>query len=133
MIRINLLTTERKTAKAAASKSFSSAGPGQKMMVLGSLILVVVIAGLGWRYWALGQMAAQLEARIEEARREEARLQDHQGQTFAQRGQDEDIHGPVERSQVLQGAQKPDPSLQAAPEEEPTKIAYCFARSRVAR
>jgi type IV pilus assembly protein PilN len=74
MIRINLLTTERKTAK-AASKGFS-AGPGQKMMVLGSLILVIVIAGLGWRYWALGQMAARLEAEIENAKREEARLQE---------------------------------------------------------
>ena len=75
MIRINLLTTERKAAKAASSKGFS-AGPGQKMMVLGSLILVIVIAGLGWRYWALGQMAAKLEADIENARREEARLQE---------------------------------------------------------
>ena len=75
MIRINLLTTERKAPK-AASKGFSTGGPGQKMMVLGSLILVIVIAGLGWRYWALGQMAAKLEADIENAKREEARLQE---------------------------------------------------------
>ena len=73
MIRINLLTTERKTAKAATSRGFEA---GQKMMILGSLILVVVIAGLGWRYWALGQAAARLEADIENARREEARLQE---------------------------------------------------------
>jgi type IV pilus assembly protein PilN len=72
MIRINLLTTERRTAKAAsASKAFE---PGQKMMVLGSLILVVVVAALGWRYWALGQQAARIEADIENARREEQRL-----------------------------------------------------------
>ena len=76
MIRINLLTTERKAAKAGGPKSFAAPGPGQKMMVLGSLILVVVIAGLGWRYWALGQAAARLEADIENMRREEARLQE---------------------------------------------------------
>jgi type IV pilus assembly protein PilN len=76
MIRINLLTTERKTAKAGAAKSFAAAGPGQKMMVLGSLILVIVIAALGWRYWALGQMAAELENKIAEAQREEQRLQE---------------------------------------------------------
>ena len=70
MIRINLLTTERRTAK-AASKGFE---PGQKMMVLGSLILVLVVAALGWRYWALGQQAARLEADIENAKREEQRL-----------------------------------------------------------
>lgn len=72
MIRINLLTSERKTAK-AASKGFE---PGQKMMVLGSLILILAVAALGWRYWALGQMAAKLEADIEAARREESRLQE---------------------------------------------------------
>jgi type IV pilus assembly protein PilN len=72
MIRINLLATERKTVRAAA-KSFE---PGQKMMVLGSLILVLVVAALGWRYWALGQMAAELEANIEAANREEQRLQE---------------------------------------------------------
>lgn len=76
MIRINLLTTERKTAKAGAAKSFSAGGPGQKMMVLGSLILVIVVAALGWRYWALGQAAAKLDADIENAKREESRLQE---------------------------------------------------------
>ena len=73
MIRINLLTTERKAPKAAKGISFQA---GQKMMILGSLILVVVVAALGWRYWALGQQAARLEADIENARREEARLQE---------------------------------------------------------
>jgi type IV pilus assembly protein PilN len=72
MIRINLLTTERKTVK-AASKGFQ---PGQKMMVLGSLILILAVAALGWRYWALGQQAAQLAAEIEAQKREEQRLQE---------------------------------------------------------
>jgi type IV pilus assembly protein PilN len=74
MIRINLLTTERRAAK-AASKGFSFQA-GQKMMILGSLILVVVLAALGWRYWALGQQAAAIENRIAEAQREEQRLQE---------------------------------------------------------
>lgn len=72
MIRINLLATERRGAKAAA-KGFEA---GQKMMILGSLILVLTMAGLGWRYWALGQQAAEIEAQIEAAQREEARLQE---------------------------------------------------------
>ena len=55
MIRINLLATERKTK--AASPAFQA---GQKMMVLGSLVLVVTIALLGWRYWSLGQQDAQV-------------------------------------------------------------------------
>jgi Tfp pilus assembly protein PilN len=70
MIRINLLATERRTV-AAASKGFE---PGQKMMVLGSLILLLAVAGLGWRYWSLGQQAAQIEADIEAQLREEQRL-----------------------------------------------------------
>ena len=73
MIRINLLTSERKTAKAAKGLSFQA---GQKMMILGSLILILALAALGWRYWALGQQAAQLTADIDAAKREEQRLQE---------------------------------------------------------
>lgn len=72
MIRINLLSSERRTVK-AASKAFE---PGQKMLVLGSLLLLLSVAALGWRYWALGQEAAQVEADIEAANREEQRLQE---------------------------------------------------------
>jgi Tfp pilus assembly protein PilN len=72
MIRINLLTAERRTVK-AASKGFEA---GQKMMILGSLILLLTVAALGWRYWSLGQQAAQIEADIEAANREEQRLQE---------------------------------------------------------
>lgn len=73
MIRINLLTSERKTAKVAVSRGFEA---GQKMMILGSLILLLTVAALGWRYWSLGQQAAQIEADIEAATREEQRLQE---------------------------------------------------------
>lgn len=70
MIRINLLATERKAAK-AASRGFQA---GQKMMVVGSLLLVLTAVGVGWRYWTLQQQQAQVERDIEAAIREEARL-----------------------------------------------------------
>jgi type IV pilus assembly protein PilN len=72
MIRINLLATERRAARAAAPGMHA----GQKMMVIGSLLLVVTLALLGWRYWALGQQDAQVAREIEAATREEARLQE---------------------------------------------------------
>ena len=59
MIRINLLATERRAAKAAAA-GFQA---GQKMMVIGSLMLVLTAGGVGWRYWALGQQKAAGRAR----------------------------------------------------------------------
>jgi type IV pilus assembly protein PilN len=71
MIRINLLATERK-AKAAAPGMQA----GQKMMVIGSLVLVLTLALLGWRYWALGQEEAQVARAIDAATREEARLEE---------------------------------------------------------
>ena len=72
MIRINLLATERRAVK-AVSRGMQA---GQKMMVAGSLILMMTLAALGWRYWALGQQAAQLEEDIVAAKREETRLQE---------------------------------------------------------
>ena len=63
MIRINLLATERSAAKAAAP-GFQA---GQKMMVIGSLLLVLTVVGVGWRYWALGQEEAQI-ARVRSKR-----------------------------------------------------------------
>jgi type IV pilus assembly protein PilN len=71
MIRINLLATERKTKAAAPGMQ-----AGQKMMVIGSLVLVLTIALLGWRFWALGQEEAQVAREIEAANREEARLEE---------------------------------------------------------
>jgi type IV pilus assembly protein PilN len=72
MIRINLLNTERKSAKAASPGMQA----GQKMMIVGSLILVATVLLLGWRFWALGQEEAQVRREIESAQREEARLQE---------------------------------------------------------
>jgi type IV pilus assembly protein PilN len=73
MIRINLLATERKAAKAASSPGIQA---GQKMMVIGSLVLVLTVVGVGWRYWAIGQEKAQVAREIDAAKREEARLQE---------------------------------------------------------
>ena len=70
MIRINLLETERRQAKAAPKGLLLA----QKMTVVGSLILVLAALGIGWRYWALGQQAATIERQLAEARREEQRL-----------------------------------------------------------
>ncbi|MEO8680851.1 MAG: PilN domain-containing protein [Vicinamibacterales bacterium] len=70
MIRINLLATERRGAK-AASRGFQA---GQKITVIGSLIIVITLAGLGWRYWGLGQESDRLDREIAQAKREEQRL-----------------------------------------------------------
>ena len=72
MIRVNLLATERRAGK-AASAGFQA---GQKMMLIGSVVLVMTVAGVGWRYWAIGQEKAQVAREIEAANREEARLQE---------------------------------------------------------
>ena len=72
MIRINLLATERRAAKAAAT----GIQAGQKMMVIGSLVLVLTAVGVGWRFWALGQQKSEVARQIELAKREEARLQE---------------------------------------------------------
>lgn len=70
MIRINLLASERRSVK-AVSPGFQAA---QKMTVIGSLLLVVTIALLGWRFWALGQEKARVAREIDAAKREESRL-----------------------------------------------------------
>jgi type IV pilus assembly protein PilN len=70
MIRINLLATERRGGKAPA-KGLQA---GQKITVVGSLIVVLALAGIGWRYWQLGQQDAALDRDIAAATREQERL-----------------------------------------------------------
>ena len=70
MIRINLVAGERRSAK-STSRKFDLAS---KMTVIGSLVVVVTVLAIGWRYWALGQHETQLGSDIDAARREEARL-----------------------------------------------------------
>ncbi len=69
MIRINLLT-ERRSVK-AVSKGFQA---GQKITVIGSLLLMLTLVGVGWRYWAIGQQEAQVAREIAAAQREEQRV-----------------------------------------------------------
>ncbi len=84
MIRINLLS-ERRTVK-AVSKGFQA---GQKITVIGSLLLVLTLVGVGWRYWAIGQQEAQVVRDVEAAKREEQRLAEilRQVQAFEARKQ----------------------------------------------
>ncbi len=102
MIRINLLATERRAAKAAAP-GFQA---GQKMMVIGSLVLVLTAVGVGWRYWALGQQKAQVAREIEAAQREEARLQEILKQVAGVREPPQDARGA--RRADRRAAQGPD-------------------------
>ena len=60
MIRINLLATERRQAKAAPKGLLLA----QKMTVIGSLIVVLAALGLGWRYWAVEQEKATVERQL---------------------------------------------------------------------
>lgn len=86
MIRINLLETDRRPAKGVVS----GIDLAQKITVIGSLILLLAVVGIGWRYWALGQENAAIARELAEARAEEGRLQEilKQVQEFeAQRAQ----------------------------------------------
>lgn len=71
MIRINLLATERAAPK---KKGFAFNLAGQKMTILASLILVVTVLLIGWRYYTLTREAAALDAEIASAQQETTRL-----------------------------------------------------------
>jgi type IV pilus assembly protein PilN len=71
MIRINLLATERRAAKAAKVSSFQI---GQKSTVAGTLILLITVLLIGWRFWTVNEQEEQLARDIVAAQREEQRL-----------------------------------------------------------
>jgi type IV pilus assembly protein PilN len=83
MIRINLLAAERERGKKKAV--FGTAG--QKLTIGCSIILVLAVVFIGWRYWSLGRQSAQLDAEITAAQEETARLRSviEQVQQFEQR------------------------------------------------
>jgi type IV pilus assembly protein PilN len=85
MIRINLVAGERRTVKATTRK-FDFA---QNMTLIGSVIVVVTVLLIGWRFWALSQHETQLGHDIDAAKREEARLAEvlKQVATFEQQRQ----------------------------------------------
>jgi Tfp pilus assembly protein PilN len=72
MIKINLLTAERKVAKKRMVLAF---GTGQKLIVAASLVLVLCGLFIGWRYWTITRDSARLDADIVAAQKEVVRLQ----------------------------------------------------------
>jgi len=69
MIRINLLTVERK----AARKKFAFT-TSHKLTAGCTLVLLAAAGGIGWRYWAIGRDSRQLDAELLTAQREATRL-----------------------------------------------------------
>jgi type IV pilus assembly protein PilN len=71
VIRINLLTVERKVSKQRAALTFHA---GQKLTIACSGILVVAALLVGWRYWVLQRESSQIDADIASAEQETRRL-----------------------------------------------------------
>jgi type IV pilus assembly protein PilN len=84
MIRINLLAVERDRNK---KKAVTLGTAGQKLTIGCSIILILAMLFIGWRYWALGRESAQLDADIAAAQQETTRLHSviQQVQQFEQR------------------------------------------------
>jgi len=85
MIRINLLAVERERKKAKGTFQVA-----QKLTIGCSLILVLALLFMGWRYWSLGAQSKQLDDEIAAAQKEASRLHTIilQVQTFEQRKAD---------------------------------------------
>jgi type IV pilus assembly protein PilN len=71
MIRINLLAAEREKSK---KKAVTLGTTGQKMTVGCSLILLLAVMFIGWRYWAIARDSNSVDAEIAAAQSETARL-----------------------------------------------------------
>ena len=69
MIRINLLTVERKAVKRAGAFEV-----GQKITVGCTAVLILALLFVGWRYWSLQQESSRLDKSIADAQQETARL-----------------------------------------------------------
>jgi type IV pilus assembly protein PilN len=70
MIRINLIAGERRAVKSGGR----SLQLGQKVTVAGSLLVVLAVVLIGWRYWTITQDREAMTSDIDAARREESRL-----------------------------------------------------------
>jgi type IV pilus assembly protein PilN len=84
MIRINLLAAERERGKKKAALFGTT---GQKLTIGCSIILVLAVLFIGWRYWSLGRQSSQIDAEIAAAQLETSRLRSviEQVQQFEQR------------------------------------------------
>jgi type IV pilus assembly protein PilN len=85
MIRINLLAAERDQSKKKNAAILGSTG--QKMTIGCTLILVLAVAFIGWRYWSVTRDSNQIDAEINAAQQETVRLHSviQQVQQFEQR------------------------------------------------
>jgi type IV pilus assembly protein PilN len=85
MIRINLLAVERERAKKKSAAVFGTTT--QKLTVGCSLILILALLFVGWRYWTLTRESTKLDAEIAAAQTETTRLHAviQQVQQFEQR------------------------------------------------
>ncbi len=83
MIRINLLAVDRDKKK----KKAVTLQAGQKMTIGCSLILILAVLFIGWRYWELARESTQLDVDIAAAQQETTRLHSiiQQVQQFEQR------------------------------------------------
>jgi type IV pilus assembly protein PilN len=83
MIRINLLAAERERSK----KKAITLQAGQKLTIGCSLILILAVLFVGWRYWTVSHESTQLDAEIAAAQQETTRLHSviQQVQQFEQR------------------------------------------------
>jgi type IV pilus assembly protein PilN len=84
MIRINLLAAERDKSR---KKAVTLGTAGQKLTVGCSLILILAVLFIGWRYWALSRDSNAVDAEIAAAQQETTRLHAviQQVQQFEQR------------------------------------------------
>jgi type IV pilus assembly protein PilN len=82
MIRINLLSVERERAKKKIT--FQS---GQKLAIGCSLILILAVVFIGWRYWTVTRDSTRLDEEISKSQSETTRLHSiiQQVQEFEQR------------------------------------------------
>ena len=72
MIRINLLAVEKDRGKKKKAVTFGTTG--QKLTIGCSIILILAMSFIGWRYLALSRESSQLDAEIAAAQQETARL-----------------------------------------------------------
>jgi type IV pilus assembly protein PilN len=84
MIRINLLAAEKERGKKKAALFGTT---GQKLTIACSIILVLAVVFIGWRYWSLTRQSSRLDAEISAAQQETTRLHSviEQVQQFEQR------------------------------------------------
>ncbi len=89
MIRINLLSASERQAsrKRGGGGGVALQLAGQKLTIACSLILVLAVVGIGWRFWTLTRQSTQLDEEISAAQQETTRLHSviQQVQQFEQR------------------------------------------------